>query len=125
MAKDHQPGRRSYLFCVRSEDSTVHDRLVAAAREDGIRVPDLITRLLDLREQWDLLTAARHPLAAAAPVPPVVISPCRRRHVGEPAPPRARRQPVDGEDYWYGRDYYERELAKRELAVQKKEAGAS
>jgi hypothetical protein len=89
----------SYLFCVRARDERCHDRLVLAAREDGLTVGDELNMLLDLRDQWNELTTGTHPLGRPGYVPPV------------PALPPVTREPVrdhmvEGIDYWYGRGYW-------------------
>jgi hypothetical protein len=97
------PTKKTYLFAVRSPDRRVHDRLVAAAAHDGVSVAEMINRLLDLREQWEELTCAPHPLGRPAAVP--VKVPLRLVPVHERSELRAQGATllqIDGRDYFYG-----------------------
>jgi hypothetical protein len=102
---------RGKLFAVRGGPE-LRLRLAAAAREDGLTVAAELSMLLDLREQWGVLTAGAHPLGRPAPIPPIpppASEPVRRRRV---YPPDGLRE---GVDYWVGRGYWHPDPAQRKV----------
>jgi hypothetical protein len=61
-----------YLFAVRTPSHVLHHRLRDAAAEDNLTIAQELSKLLDLRAQWDELTAGAHPLGRPAPVPVLI-----------------------------------------------------
>jgi hypothetical protein len=78
----------TFQFNVRAPSHHLHERLRAAAIEDGTTQADLISSLLDLREYWQTMTTAGHPLAVPHPVPrPNIVAVDDVRH-NKPGHPR-------------------------------------
>jgi hypothetical protein len=55
--------RGTYIFAVRCRDDRLHRQLSQAALDDQLTIPELLERLLTLRERWSQLTVPDHPLA--------------------------------------------------------------
>lgn len=94
-----------YLFAVRAPSRVVHDRLLIAAKQDGLTVPAELEKLLDLREQWHALTTADHPLARPAPVPALNHMPCCV--ISQREEMEREEAGIEGIDWWYGKRYWQ------------------
>lgn len=108
----------AYIFAVRAPSRRTHDRLVVAARHDAVCINEELEMLLDLREQWAVLTSPKHSLGRPAPIPATGHLPCCV------AAQRALTVPEDGKmegiDYWYGtafRTRYKEELRLSRLGA--------